>query len=107
MRVLFQHGRFTASDTGAVVLVQQAYLVQLPLYLVGILGGRMLMALNAYRFLFWLNAIAFTLNGGFDWLLSRLFGLPGIALANSAVFLVSTPAILWVLRGKLREMGKP
>jgi len=89
VRLLFQKGAFTASDTLQVALVQNLYILQLPFYVCGMLYVRLISAFKANHILMWGTAISFVLNIGLDWLFMKWLGVPGIALSTSMVYLVS------------------
>jgi len=86
IRVLFERGAFTADDTLQVAAVQRLYILQLPVYLAGLLYVRLLSALKANHILMAGTLISFALNLGLDYLLMRWLGVAGIALATSLVY---------------------
>ena len=62
MRVIFERGVFTMADTQVVSQVQAFLLLQIPLYLVGILVVRLVSALKANSILMWGCVINFVVN---------------------------------------------
>ncbi|HEY1723435.1 MAG TPA: lipid II flippase MurJ [Magnetospirillaceae bacterium] len=103
VRILFEHGQFTAQDTDAVVDVQRAYLIQIPAYIFGTLGGRMMVALGLARQVFWVTIVNFVVNVGFGYILFQAMGVPGIALATSLMFIVQAILFLRILAVHLGE----
>lgn len=89
VKLLFQKGAFTASDTLQVAMVQNLYLLQLPFYVCGMLHVRLISAFKANHILMWGTAISFVLNISLDYLFMNWLGVPGIALSTSVVYLVS------------------
>jgi putative peptidoglycan lipid II flippase len=98
--LLFQRGAFTASDTLQVASVQNLYLLQLPFYVCGMLYVRLISAFKANHILMWGTAISFVLNISLDYLFMKQFGVPGIALSTSVVYLVSF-CYLWKMSSRL------
>src|SRR5690606_26747244 len=89
VRVLYERGAFTAEHTNLVANVQSAYLLQLSVHLLGILFVRLISALKANRFLTVSSAVCVLANVGLDIWLIGPFGVMGIALATSAIYLIS------------------
>lgn len=102
VRVVYERGAFGAEDTALVARVQAMYMLQLPFYTLHILFVRLISALRANRVLLWGTLINLVLNVAFDLVLLRLIGLPGIALANTAVYAAKLAFVaaagLWLLR---------
>ena len=86
VRLVYQHGAFTHDNTVLVARVQAMYVLQIPFYTLHILFVRLISSLKANHVLVWGTLINCVLNVVFDYLLLRWFGLPGIALANTAVY---------------------
>lgn len=89
VRLLFQRGAFTATETLTVANVQSAYLLQLPVHLLGILYVRLISALQANRLLTIGSAVNLTVNIVLNVLFMRWFGVVGIALSTAGVYTVS------------------
>ena len=81
--------------------MQALYFLQLPFYLVGILGVRLLSALGHNRTLLAISAVNVVTNLAGDWLLMKWLGLPGIALSTSLVYAGSAALIWWAVKTKL------
>jgi len=89
VRLLFERGAFTATDTGLVASVQSYYLLQLPFVMIGVLLVRLASSLQKNQILLLGAAITLPVNVVLNLVLMRWLGVAGIALATSAVFLVS------------------
>ena len=89
VRLLFQRGAFSASETLTVASVQSAYLLQLPVHLLGILYVRLISALQANRLLTIGSAVNLTVNIALNVLFMRWLGVAGIALSTASVYAVS------------------
>ena len=105
VHVLFRHGRFTEGDALAVSRVQAMYALQLPFYSLGILFVRLLSALRGNHILLGGTVISFLLNIVLDVALLRVFGIAGIALSTSLVYLASCAFLGLMLRRRLRAVS--
>lgn len=86
---LFQRGAFTSSDTVLVSWVQACYAVQIPFYIWSMLFIRFLCAIRKNEVLMYLAAVNLVLDVTFNLVLMRVWGVTGIALSTSLVYLVS------------------
>ena len=86
VRLIYQHGAFTHKDTVLVAQVQAMYVLQIPFYTLHILFVRLISSLKANHVLVWGTLINCVLNVMYDYVLLQWIGLPGIALANTAVY---------------------
>ena len=102
VRLVFQRGRFSGTDTTLVALVQQCYLLQVPLFLLVTLGVRMMIALGLTRQIMLIAGANFVLNGVLDLALFNMIGLPGIALSTSVVSASSAGLVFLSLVRRLR-----
>jgi putative peptidoglycan lipid II flippase len=96
VRILFQRGAFTEADTQLVAWVQDLYLLQIPVFVLGMLVVRLISALQANRILMWGAAISLPVNIVFNYLLMKWLGVAGIALSTSLMYLVSTGFLLFM-----------
>lgn len=87
--VLYQRGAFTAADTDVVAFIQAMYVLQVPLYALGILFVKVIAAAGRTRIFVWGNLISVSLNAALDYLLMKRWGAGGIALSTSIVYSVS------------------
>lgn len=101
--LLFQRGSFTGEDSQRVAEVLRFAALQIPFYILGSLSARVVVAMQAPRFIVIVSALATLGNGLLNWLLMQQMGLSGIALATALVQLFSaTVACSFVLK-KIRE----
>ena len=89
VRLIYERGAFTAQDTHLVAQVQRGLALQLPFYLASILVVRLISSLRANHILMFGAIISVTVNFTLNYALMRPFGVAGIALSTSAVYLVS------------------
>lgn len=84
--LLYQRGAFGASDTVRVAAVQQIYLLQIPFFLVAMIGWRAMNSLNRNLALLVITATCFTANlVAVLWLAPHL-GLQGVAWGADLAF---------------------
>jgi putative peptidoglycan lipid II flippase len=103
VRALFERGAFTAIDTHIVAQVQIFLLLQVPLYLVGIVIVRLISALQANYILMWGCVLNFIVNVILNYVCMQWLHLPGIALATFAVYLLSVSFLSYMLRCLILE----
>lgn len=84
IRIMYQHGSFTAADTDLVVKIQVFHLLRIPFATCHVLVTRTLTALKSVHFLLIMSFSSFALNALLDWLLIKPFGIAGITLSTSA-----------------------
>jgi len=89
IRILFQRGAFTAADTGVVSRVQAFLSLQIPFYFLTILGVRLISALKKNFVLMIVSGVNMVLNVVFNLILMRYWGVAGIALSTSFVYVVA------------------
>ena len=89
IRILFQHGAFSAADTEIVSRVQTLYAIQIPFTIVGRVFNRFLVAMRRNDLVMICGGVNLTLDIVLNLVLMRIMGVPGIALATS-LFAVSS-----------------
>jgi putative peptidoglycan lipid II flippase len=89
IRLLFERGTFTAADTILVSKVQVCYALQIPFYICGMLFVRFLSSMKRNEVLMYGSLVNTILNVSLNFLFIRFWGLPGIALSTSCVYLFS------------------
>jgi putative peptidoglycan lipid II flippase len=98
VRLLFEHGAFEATAAQVVTNVQRFALLQAPFAILWMIATRLTTALAANRLLVWTGAAALITDIVLDILFSRWMGVAGIALASSAVSVVSLAVLVLLLR---------
>ncbi len=84
VRLLYEHGSFSPSDTALVAQVQIFYLLRIPISTVGVLVTRTLTAMKANHILMMVSGLSFLLNIVFNYIFMKQFGVAGISLSTSA-----------------------
>jgi putative peptidoglycan lipid II flippase len=102
IRLLFQHGKFTAIDTQRTATTLVGFCIGLLPMALGFFTSRAFTALKKARTLMGISTFAVVANALFDAILGRIWQSFGIALATSAVYLCNL-IILFVLLH--RELG--
>jgi putative peptidoglycan lipid II flippase len=93
VRTLFQRGAFTAHDTAVVAQTEAWLALEIPFYVLATLGVRLVSALKRNGALMAIAAWNTVLNAVLNWVLMRRYGVAGIALSTSIVYLVSCSLI--------------
>ncbi|HEY9720743.1 MAG TPA: lipid II flippase MurJ [Oscillatoriaceae cyanobacterium] len=106
VRLIFQHGAFTAADTHLVAQVQQMFLLQVPFYLLGTLNVRLISALRGNRILLYGAMISLPVDVVANWLGMKYFGIAGIALSTSIVYVCSYSFLSVALRRLLEAQNR-
>lgn len=104
VRVIFERGAFTTTDTVLVASVQAMATLQIPFYVLGILLVRLLSSMKANHILMAGTAISFVINIILDYVLKELMGVAGIALATSIVYACSLAFLAVMLHRRLARM---
>jgi putative peptidoglycan lipid II flippase len=89
IKLLFERGAFTAQDTVLVAKTQAFYVLQLPFYMLGILGVRLISAMVRNKVLLMIAIISLPLNIVFNYIFIQLIGVSGIAVATTCVYVMS------------------
>ena len=89
IRLLFQRGAFTGADTELVHRVLICYAIQVPFYICGMLFVRFLSAIRRNDLLMYASAVNLGVDIVLNLVLMKYFGVTGIALSTSLVYIVS------------------
>ncbi|PWT76535.1 MAG: virulence factor MviN [Chloroflexi bacterium] len=100
--VLFQRGAFTATDSHVVGQVQALLLLQVPLYLAGIIVVRLISALKANHILMWGCVLNFIVNIVLNYTFMQWLDVAGIALSTFVVYAISVTFLSYMLVDVLR-----
>lgn len=104
IELLFQRGAFTASDSKLVAQVQAYYVLQLPFYILGILGVRLISAMTRNTVLMKISAVNLVVNIIGNYVLVQYFGVAGIALSTAVVYVLSCSLICLYLLKSHRQL---
>jgi putative peptidoglycan lipid II flippase len=88
--LLFERGAFSEADTRAVAEVQALLALQIPFYVLGMIAVRLLSATSGNRILMWISFGNFAVNIVANYVFMRLWGVAGIALATSLVYVIAS-----------------
>jgi putative peptidoglycan lipid II flippase len=106
VRLIFKRGAFTSETTAAVTGVQLWLLPQIPFYVLAMLGARVLSALDGNQLVLRIAALNLVVNITGNYVLMQWFGVKGIAMSTSLLYLIATAATLWAIRVKLAERAR-
>jgi len=101
VRALFERGAFSGADTEVVARVQALFALQIPFYVLGIIGVRLLSATGGNRLLMWISIGNFVTNIVGNYVFMQFWGVAGIALSTSLVYVVSSVAIYAGVRRRI------
>jgi putative peptidoglycan lipid II flippase len=99
---LLQRGKFTASDTQIVAQIQSCFAIQIPFYIGCMLVVRLISAMRNNQILIWGSACNLIVNIGLNYLFMQWWGVAGIALSTSFVYLFSFLFLLIAILQKLK-----
>jgi putative peptidoglycan lipid II flippase len=85
VRILFERGAFGPQDTQRVAEVLRYAAFQIPFYILGTVAARIVISLQASRYMLSIAFSALFLNASLNWLLMRPLGAAGIALSTTIV----------------------
>ncbi len=103
IRLLFERGAFTPEMTAAVARVQMYLALQIPFYVFAMLGARLLSALDGNQIVLRIGALNLIVNVAGNYFLMRRFGVDGIAMATSLMYVVATVATVVAVWFKMAD----
>jgi putative peptidoglycan lipid II flippase len=106
IEVIFQRGAFTSADTALVGKVQAFYFLQIPFYIMGILIVRLISAIRANQILMWAAVMNLMTNIILNLVFIKIWGVAGIALSTSVVYLLSFIYLVIALFLKSRKISQ-
>ncbi len=102
--VIYEHGRFLASDTYQTSLALAGYSLGLCAYSANRVMVPVLYSLGKSRSAIWNSSLGMVLNVALCFALIGPLGFTGLALALSAAALMNTFILLWVLQVNLKQI---
>lgn len=102
VRLLFQRGAFTTEDTAIVGSVQAYYCLQIPFYILGIMGVRLITAMAMNNILIVIAVVNLIANVIGNYILMQWLGVTGIALSTSIVYLLSSLMLITFIQTRVR-----
>ena len=104
VRLLLQRGSFNAENTHLVAQIQACFALEIPFYIGCILVVRLLSSMRNNTIIMWGSACNLIINISLNYLLMQWFGIVGIALSTSFVYLFSFVFLLFFLIKDLRAV---
>jgi putative peptidoglycan lipid II flippase len=105
IRIMFQRGAFMAADTQVVSRVMACLSLQIPFYILGNMGVRMISALKRNALLTTIAAVNMVLNIVLNYVLMKYAGVAGIALSTSLVYLASCIMVFGSISVTMRRLA--
>ncbi|MBE9167999.1 polysaccharide biosynthesis C-terminal domain-containing protein [Pleurocapsales cyanobacterium LEGE 06147] len=102
VKLLFQRGSFTASDTQLVAQIINFYALQIPFYVSSIFVVRLINSLGINYLLAWGSGLNLIFNIIGNYVFMIYFGVKGIALSTSFVYLFSFSFLFFFLSKHLK-----
>ncbi len=107
VKIVFQRGSFTASDTAVVSSVQALFAFQIPFYIASTIIIRLISSMRANHILMLGAIINLVCNIGLNIIFIHYLGLKGISLSTSFVYMISFVFLLYFARKSInREESK-
>lgn len=106
VKLIFERGAFSADDTVLVTRIQQMYLLQVPFFVLGILGVRALVAMSKNHLLTMMSVVNLIANVVGNLIFMRWLGVSGIALSTSVVYMISMSMILGLVTWNLAKLQR-
>jgi putative peptidoglycan lipid II flippase len=103
LRLLFERGAFTSEATEASARVQFYLALQIPFYVLVMLGSRLLSAWDANQSVLRIGALSLAVNVVADYTLMQWFAVDGIAMATPLAYAVTAIAMAVAIRTKMVE----
>lgn len=104
IRLIFQHGAFSAHSTALVFDVWAGYTLGLVPTSIGMIAAKLMQALNLQGVLARMVLVLVPLNAALDYVLMLRLGCFGISLSTSFVYLVAACWFLVVLRRRIGSL---
>ncbi|MBC7368522.1 MAG: murein biosynthesis integral membrane protein MurJ [Undibacterium sp.] len=105
VRLLFQHGKFTAEATAAMVPLLAIFALGLPFFSVVSLTTRAFYAVKDTMTPVKVSTLSFVINVALSWSLKDVLGAPGLVLASTAAIMAQTVVLQIALARRLPGMG--
>jgi putative peptidoglycan lipid II flippase len=106
VRILFERGSFTAENTTLVAQIQSCFALQIPFYIASMLAVRLNSAMRNNQIMMWGSAGNLIVNIGLNYLFMQWFGVVGIALSTSCVYIFSFVFLTFFLVRNLRVVDE-
>ena len=108
--LVFERGKFSMQNVTLVASFLSWYILQLPFYVGGVVLSRLLSALNRTKVLFFFSICGLFINIILNLLFTEIWGVAGIALSTSCVYLFTFSSLLFValynLQARMQSVKK-
>lgn len=104
VRLLFERGSFTASDTAIVTRIQTLYALQIPFYIANVFVVKLITAMRLNHLLMWVSLFNLVFNIIFNYIFMQWIGIQGIALSTSCVYVFSFLYLLFFASKNLQKV---
>lgn len=99
----FQRGSFTPEATTLVSQIQSCYALQIPFYVANVILVRLITSMELNSVLMWISGLNLFINIILNHLFIQWFGVKGIALSTSCMFLFSFVYLLYVVKQEISK----
>lgn len=89
LKAFYLRGKVNEGDLSLITQIFFFYGLQVPFYLAGVLAAKVLSVFRLNRFLLYISIASLFLNIALNYIFIKLYGVSGVALATSVVYLVS------------------
>jgi putative peptidoglycan lipid II flippase len=103
IKILFQHGAFTAEDTQVVSRLQICFALHIPFYIAGMFLVRLISSMQANQFVMWVAGFSLIINIVLNYTFMKWIGVYGIALSTSFVYIFSFALVWFFVNKKIQE----
>jgi putative peptidoglycan lipid II flippase len=103
VRIVFERGAFTSSDTKLVAVIQAYYGLQIPFFAASVLIARIISALQNNRVLMWVAVMNFVLKIILNLIFIEQWGVAGITLSTSVLYGAYFIVLLFIVLQAIRR----
>ncbi len=94
VRLMFQRGSFTDTDTQLVAEIQRYFALQIPFYVAAVFIVKLITSIQRNQILMWGSGLNLIVNITANFIFMHFLGIKGIALSTSCVYLISFSFLL-------------
>jgi putative peptidoglycan lipid II flippase len=89
VQLLLERGSFGQEDTARVATVLRFHALQIPFYIAAVMASKVILAMRAGKFMLFTTLMNLALNAILNTIFMRFWGVAGLALATTGVYLLS------------------
>lgn len=105
VQLFFERKEFTHEDTIIVSMLQKITLVYAPFTICGMVLVNFLTSINKNSFMAWLSLGAFIVNIILDYTLMKLYGVYGISIATTAIYIIRSMILFKFTLNQKKALG--